>query len=194
MSRSVILNAVTVAASATQVAEQPSPAVLLPSSQVSGAVVTPSPQRAVQSLSLPIVAPVGQHPSPLVGVVMAVKRHTAVHVPALASMSLVQAIPSEHVEGQLPVPDAIAVSHVSGAVRTPSPQTRGQSLSVPIVAPDGQQPSPFAGAEIGVEVHAAAHVPPPVSVSRVHAMPSLQALGQRPGIPAGIAVSQFSPA
>ena len=59
--------------------------------------------------------------------------------------------PSSHAVGQAPAPPLMPVSQVSPAlaVTTPSPQRAGQSSSVPIVAPEGQQPSPSAGAVIG---------------------------------------------
>jgi hypothetical protein len=95
--------------------------------------------------------------------------------------------------GQLPTPLAMPVSQTSPLVRTPSPHEAEQSESVATVAPGGQQPSPAAGAVMGVLVHAAAHVPPPVSASAVHATPSLQLVGQLPA-PLAMPVSQASPA
>jgi hypothetical protein len=175
-----------------QVAEQPSPDIVLPSSQVSGAVMTRSPQRAAQSVSVAIVAPVGQQPSAAAGVVIGLNMQAAVQVPMFASVSRVQTMPSLQLVGQAPAPLAIDVSQVSPLDTTPSPHRAGQSLSVPMLAPIGQQPSPLAGAVIGAALHEAAQVPAPVSTSAVQAIPSLQLVGQRPP-PLVIAVSQASP-
>jgi hypothetical protein len=66
-----------------------------------------------------------------------------------------------------------------------------QSESLPLVQPVGQQPSPPVQAT-GVTVHARVHSVP-VNTSFVHAFPSLHVVGQAPGIPAAIDVSQVSP-
>src|SRR5262249_29765744 len=83
-------------------------------------------------------------------------------------------------------------SHPSPDSTTPLPQTGRQSLSSVALAPGGQQPSPFVGATIGGNVHAALHVPPLTSVSVVHTMPSLHEVGQLPA-PLAMAVSHGSP-
>lgn len=75
----------------------------------------------------------------------------------------------------------MVVSHDSPPVTTPSPQTVAQSVSFAIVAPDGQHWSPLIGVMIGVVVHIAAHVPPPMSESVVQLSPSLQLDGHAPG-------------
>jgi hypothetical protein len=94
--------------------------------------------------------------------------------------------------GHTPAPVVIAVSHVSGGVTTWSPHP-AQSLSFAVVAPAGQQPSPFAGAVMVVCVHIAVHAVP-ASASVVQAAPSLHlaAVGHAP-VPVAIAVSQVSP-
>ena len=114
----------------------------------------PSPHDAGQSLSVPMFAPAGQHPSPFAGVVIAGNEQVAAHDPAPVSTSLVHAMPSLQVVGQRPgMPAGIVVSHASPASTTPFPQVAVQSESVVMVAPAGQQPSPFAGAVIAVDVH-----------------------------------------
>ena len=184
-------NAVGVA-SVVQVALQPSPLVVLPSSQASEPDTQPSPHTALQSASLHWVAPEGQQPSPSIGVVMAGWVQLARQVPAFTSESAVQTMPSSQLVGHEPVPLVIAVSQVSGEVTTPSPQAAAQSESVPIVAPEGQQPSPSAGEVIAEWVQDAAQVPAPESVSAVQAMPSSHAVGQLPA-PEVMPVSQVSP-
>lgn len=58
------------------------------------------------------------------------------HAPGFPdSVSIVQELPSLQVAGQLP-------SQVSPGSRTPFPQYGEQSLSLPLVHPVGQQPSP----------------------------------------------------
>jgi len=51
-------------------------------SQVSPISTTPLPQLALQSLSLVELAPIGQHPSPLMGVVMGMPIHSALQLAA----------------------------------------------------------------------------------------------------------------
>src|SRR6478752_3429822 len=70
-----------------QVDEQPSPDVVFPSSHVSPISTTELPHLGMQSVSFSDVAPGGQHPSPLVGVVIGVNAHVALHVPALINVS-----------------------------------------------------------------------------------------------------------
>jgi hypothetical protein len=80
--------------------------------------------------------------------------------------------------------------------RTPSPQTTGQSLSTRWFAPGGQQPSDFDGAVIWACTQTAAQVPAEISLSIEQASPLAQSaavIGQAPGDPAGMAVSQVSP-
>jgi hypothetical protein len=138
----------------------------------------PSPHAALQSLSLACVHPDGQHISPFVHVVIAGYEHAALHIAALPiSTLLVHAIMSLHIVGQLD-----GGSHFSGAVTTPSPHVALQSLSLPIVHPGAQQPSPPAHAVIGDVAHAALQFAAlPVTKSVVHAMPSLHVVGHDDG-------------
>ncbi len=53
-------------------------------------------------------------------------------------VSMVHALPSLQLVGH-----ELGGSHVSGDVTTPSPQVAEQSVSLPMVQPAGQQPSPF---------------------------------------------------
>src|SRR5262245_21031540 len=57
----------------------------------------------------------------------------------------------------------------------------GQSLSLALVQPIGQQPSPLRHTVTGVVVHVAVQVPALFSVSVVQLSPSLQLVGQAPG-------------
>jgi hypothetical protein len=59
--------------------------------------------------------------------------------------------------------------------------------------PGGQQPSPATDAVTRKCTQVAAQVPADSSRSSVQASPSEQAVGQAPGRPAAIAVSQLSP-
>src|SRR4051812_19268042 len=78
-------------------------------------------------------------------------------------------------------------SHVSPLSTTPFPQNAGQSVSLRLLQPLGQQPSPFTQVRIEVFVHTTLHVEVlPVRVSFVHALPSLHVAGHVP--------SHFSPA
>src|SRR6266568_9213808 len=88
--------------SASQVLEQPSPLVVLPSSHCSPASTTPLPHTGAQSLSSLALAPFGQQPSPLAGSVIAAWAHAAVQVPPFSSVSLVHALPSSQLVGQAP--------------------------------------------------------------------------------------------
>ncbi len=72
------------------------------------------------------------------------------------------------------------------------PQLAAQSLSLPEVAPGGQQPSPLRGTVIGVNRQCALQVPPSTTSSVVHASPSSQLVGHTPA-PEVIAVSHISP-
>jgi hypothetical protein len=122
----------------------------------------------------------------------------AVHVPTFCSVSVVQAFWSLHEVGHAPAwPAGIAVSQVSPESTTPLPQAgvggASQSLSGGFVQLLGQQPSPLTHAVIGEYVQAAVQVPAFCSVSVVQAFWSLHEVGQAPGLPAWIAVSQVSP-
>jgi hypothetical protein len=69
---------------------------------------------------------------------------------------------------------------------TPFPQRAGQSESLLLLHPEGQQPSPELHAVTGACVHTTSQLPAfPVLTSVVHALPSLQLAGQLP--------SQISP-
>jgi hypothetical protein len=138
----------------------------------------PSPHTALQSLSFACVQPDGQHMSPFVHIVIAGYEHAAVHIAALPISTLfVHAIMSLHIVGQLD-----GGSHRSGVVTTPSPHVALQSLSLPIVQPGAQQPSPPLHAVIGDVAHATLQFAAlPVMKSVVHAMPSLHVTGHDAG-------------
>src|SRR5262245_35138016 len=85
------------------------------------------------------------------------------------------------------------VSQVSPASTAPLPQTAGQSPSLLLVQPGGQQPSPLRHMVTGTVVHVAVQVPALFSVSVVQLSKSLQLVGQAPGRPAAMPVSQVSP-
>jgi hypothetical protein len=96
--------------------------------------------------------------------------------------------------GQAPGwPAAMAVSHVSPAWMTPSPQLAEQSGSVDLVAPDGQQPSARPISVIGGCAQEAVQALP-LGLSLVQATRSSQlGGGQAPWSPARMATSQVSP-
>src|SRR4051812_3571871 len=165
----------------------------LPSSHCSVPSLTALPHIGAQSLSVFAFAPLGQQPSPFIGCVIGWNEQLAVQVLPLISRSRVQTFVSAHVVGHLPAPVVIAVSHVSPLSTTPLPQPAWQSLSFAVVAFGGQQPSLFAGCVIGVVVQCAWQLLPLISVSAVHATPSLQAAGHAP-LPAVMPVSHSSPA
>jgi hypothetical protein len=103
-------------------------------------------------------------PSPQQGV-KATLVHFAVHALPV-NVSVVQALPSlqSAATGHLPGPLVIAVSQVSGLLgspgsHTPLPQLAAQSLSVLLLAPVGQQPSPETVLVIGACTHLALQVP-----------------------------------
>src|SRR5262245_26463245 len=85
-----------------QVCEQPSPSVVLPSSQVSPASTTPLPHTGAQSLSVLLFWPGGQQPSPFLGDVTGSWLQLALHVPPAWSVSVVQALPSSQLVGHAP--------------------------------------------------------------------------------------------
>jgi hypothetical protein len=144
-------------------------------SQVSPLSTTLSPQNGEQSLSLAVLQPAGQQPSPFLQVTIGWKVQAAEQLMALpVSVSVVQALPSLHVEGQLP-------SQVSPLSTIELPQLAEQSLSLLWLQPAGQQPSPLLQVVMAVKVQAASQVETsPVSVSVVQALPSLQEVGQCP--------------
>jgi hypothetical protein len=144
-------------------------------SHFSGASTIPLPQTGLQSLSLLALQPGAQQPSPPVQAVIAVWPHWTLHLLAEPDRtSTVQALLSSQLVGQLP-------SHVSPASTTLLPQVDEQSLSLPELHPDGQQPSPPVHAEMGEWLHTASHVlAAPVSVSFVQLSPSEHEAGQLP--------------
>jgi len=104
-------------------------------SQVSDGSTMPLPHVEEQSLSFAAVHPLGQHPSPLAHAVRGVLVHWKEHASTVpVEPSVVQAFPSSQEVGQLP-------SQVSPASTVPLPQVAEQSLSVPLVQAEGQQPS-----------------------------------------------------
>src|SRR5262245_4415051 len=102
--------------------------------------MAPLPQLAEQSLSLPLLQPAGQQPSPLAQLLMALWVHAALQFWAEPVMvSTVQALPSLHEVGQ-----EDGGSQVSPTSMVPLPQLAEQSLSLPLLQPAGQQLSPLA--------------------------------------------------
>jgi len=113
-------------------------------SQVSPGSTTPLPQKGEQSLSVAVVHPAGQHPSPSLHSVIGWNVQVTLQLsgdPVI--MSIVQLLPSLHSVGQLP-------SQVSPPSMTPLPQLGEQSLSFSLLHPAGQQPSPLLHAVRGV--------------------------------------------
>jgi hypothetical protein len=98
--------------------------------------------------------------------------------------SVVHASPSSHEPAQAPgKPVVIARSQASPALRTPSPQTTGQSPSVAIVHRLGQQPSPEAQDVTGLATQVALHdVETPTKWKGVHASVSRHPVGQAFGL------------
>ena len=108
----------------------------LPSQHSEHAVsVTPLPQRQLQSLSLTLVQPDAQQPSPPAHAVITVSfTHVAVQAAAVPCSLRVWQPMGGQADGQLP-------SQVSPASMTPLPQRGAQSLSLVALQPVGQQPS-----------------------------------------------------
>jgi len=144
-------------------------------SQVSPVSTMPLPQVAEQSLSLLALQPLGQQPSPLTQAVTCVCVHTALQVaaePVIASV--VQAFPSLQSVGQFR-------SQVSLPSTTPLPQVELQSESLLLLQPAGQQPSPLWQAVIATLLQTTLQFcGEPTIESAVHALPSLQSVGQLP--------------
>jgi hypothetical protein len=151
------------------------------------------------------VSPVSTTPLPQQGTIGALT-HAAVQVPALVSVEVVHALGAVQLVGQAPVwPAAMAVSQVSPVSTTPLPQQLatpvvhvviGQSASVALVQPAGQQPSLVVPLQvvIGVFTHLAEQSAAlPVRAEVVQVSGAVQLVGQAPVCPAGIALSQFSP-
>lgn len=144
-------------------------------SQVSPASTARLPHDTEQSPSVVLVQPAGQQPSPETQPVRAACAHAALQEPAApAKESMVQALPSPQVAGQLP-------SQVSPGSTTPSPHEGEQSLSEAAVQPAGQQPSSDTQLVRGVKAQAALHACAlPVRISLVQAMPSSHVAGHAP--------------
>jgi hypothetical protein len=80
--------------------------------------------------------PAAQQPSPSVQDVISVLEQAALQLAAEpVRRSLVHLLPSSHDAGQLP-------SHISPVSTVPLPQFAEQSVSVTLVHPSAQQPSP----------------------------------------------------
>jgi hypothetical protein len=155
-------------------------------SQVSPVSTAPLPHLGEQSLSMLALQAGGQQPSPAVHAVCATSStHWAWQVPPLTSRRCWQPM-AGHEVGQL-----VSGSHVSPQVASiwPLPQVQLQSLSVAVVQPDGQQPSPDAQVVCGPSsTHLAVQLAAvPVSLRFVHPI-GAQVVGQLPG------GSQLSPA
>jgi len=160
----------------------------MPLSQVSPDSTAPLPHEALQSVSVFALQAAGQQPSPAVQAVTGVFVHTTSQLEGEPlRTSVVQALPSLQVAGQLP-------SHFSVPSTMPLPHRGWQSESLTALQPPGQQPSPSEQAVIVVLWQTSEQVVSlPVCESAVQAMLSLQEAGQAPGWPAAIALSQVSP-
>jgi hypothetical protein len=158
-------------------------------SQVSPGSTTPLPQEAEQSLSVALVQLPGQQPSPLTQRVMSLMTQAESQVAALPlTLSVVQAELSaqEASLGQLSLG-----SQSSPGSRMVLPQTGSQSSSSAAEQPSPQQPSPFTHSASGAVTQAAAQSVPS-SRTVVQEAPASQLVGQAPGWPAAMAVSQAS--
>jgi len=147
-------------------------------SQVSPGSITPLPHVVEQSPSLFALQPAGQQPSPLSQLTIAACVQARLQFAALpVAVSRVHALPSLHDAGQVP-----GGSQVSPGSITLLPQVAEQSASLFTLQPAGQHASPPAHALIASYVQATLQVAAlPVIPSRVHALPSLQDVGQTPG-------------
>jgi hypothetical protein len=115
-------------------------------SQVSPSSTTPLPQLGKQSESLLALQPTRQHPSPPSQILMAVWLHATLQVAALpVTWSIVHTLASSH-----SVRQESGGSQVSPGSTTPLPQLGGQSMSLLLLHPAGQQPSPEAQSTTGV--------------------------------------------
>jgi len=96
-------------------------------------------QSTMQSSSFDELQLEGQHPSPFVHEVMGLWSQVTLHVDGLPDMtSDVHGFPSSQLVGQLD-----GGSQVSPSSIAPLPHSAAQSLSVVLLHPSGQQPSPF---------------------------------------------------
>jgi hypothetical protein len=99
------------------------------------------------------------------------------------SPSMVQALPSSQLAGHI-----VRGSQVSPASTTPLLQVTLQSLSLLLLQPAGQQESPGMQLVMSAKLHATLQLAMlPTLVSVVHAVPSLQSVGQK------VVGSQVSP-
>jgi hypothetical protein len=144
-------------------------------SHVSPGSTTALPQTAGQSLSLLRLQPDGQQPSPPVQAVMLECPHVRLHAPALPDVvSVVQLLPSLQLAGQLP-------SQVSPVSTAPLPHVTAHSLSLLLLQPGAQQPSPVTHVVMSVYVQTTLHwLVAPLRVSVVQTLLSLQDAGQLP--------------
>jgi hypothetical protein len=167
---------------------QPSPLVVLPSSQTSPVSMAELPHTTGQSLSLLWLPPAGQQLSPLAGPVIALCAHCRVHA-LPATLSRVHgrlSLQSAALAGQLP-------SHSSPVSTTLFGHFGAQSRSVTLLALGGQQPSPATVALIGACAHCRAQALP-VTLSVVQAMLSLQSAalaGQLPSHDSPLSTTLF---
>jgi hypothetical protein len=161
-----------------------------PASHVSLLSITPLPQLGEQSLSVLLLQPLGQQPSPLAQLAMETWPQDALQVAALpVSVSAVHALLSSQPLGQ---GMADPLSHVSPASTTPLPQLEEQSLSMFLLQPAGQHESPLVHWVILEWLHATLQLAMlPVCESDVQALPSSQLIVLHRGV-AG-ATSQVSP-
>jgi hypothetical protein len=125
-------------------------------SQVSLPLTTPSPHIVGQSLSVLALAPLGQQPSPGLGDVSSWVSHLDVQV---AGSPVKTAAMQPELRQPLAVAHSVELfgSQVSLPVTAPSPHFVMQSVSLPALAPGGQQPSPEVGAVTGMRLHSALH-------------------------------------
>src|SRR5262249_2407676 len=138
-------------------------------SQVSPASTTPLPHFAAQSLSLLALQAAGQQPSPGTHAACTpLSTHWAWQVLPLTTRRSWQPTLGQ-LAGQLDSGSQVSWQALS---TTPLPQTQAQSLSLPLLQPDGQQPSPDAQAVWSVSsTHLAVQVAAvPCSFCRVHPM------------------------
>jgi hypothetical protein len=162
-------------------------------SQLSPGSTTPFPHEAEQSSSLFALQPAGQQPSPSAHWETEEWLQEAEQVPPLSSVSVVQGFLSSQLVGQAPGwPAGMPVSQPSLSSSTPFPHEGEQSASLTALQPAGQQPSPPVHWETGAWLQEAEQVPPLIRVSVVQGFLSSQLVGQAPGWPVGILVSQLS--
>ena len=144
-------------------------------SQSSFVSTIPLPQLILQSSSLLLLQPVGQHPSPFAQPVMSEKRQAALQSATFpVRESEVHARPSSQVVGQFP-------SQVSPASTILFEQMEAQSSSLRLLHPEGQQPSPILQVIISVKEQVALQVSTePTKLSAVQLSWSSQLTRQSP--------------